>query len=147
MTKNYFDNIDVLIRGQIAEKKRIEKFAQSTIHYFMPRLRRNVLIEIKFTPNSDGIAYGYCSGDKDIVTIEISKKDPLKPLKKLKMKQMMQTLAHELIHAKQFIKGELTPTMQNFRGKNHIKTPYSRQPWEHEAYKKEEFIYHLFWEK
>lgn len=145
MKKIWFDNIDVVFKGQIAEKKRITKFVRSTIHYFMPRLRRDVEIQITFSKSLDD-AMGYCLGDKNTIDIEISKTHPITG-KKCTMSEMMLTLAHELVHAKQFLRGDLTPKLMNYKGKKHQLTPYSRQPWEREAYKKEEFIYDLFWVK
>ena len=146
MTKKiWFDNIDVSFKGQIAEKKRISKFCRSTIHYFMPRLRREVEIQISFTKSIPD-ALGYCLGDKNFIDIEISKTNPMTG-KPQSMSQMMMTLAHELVHAKQFSRGDLTPSLVNYKGKKDKFTPYSRQPWEREAYKKEEMIYDLFWSK
>lgn len=139
MKKTFIENIHVDFKGQIKDKKRIEKYVKSVLHYFMPRLRRNIFVEVKFTKDLGG-DYGYCLGSKDHVEIEIGKYN-------FSLDQMMVTLAHELIHAKQFLKGELTPTMKNWKTFNYEGVPYSRQPWEREAYKKEEFIYELFWVK
>lgn len=141
MTKKiYFDNIHVDFHGQIREKKRITKYVRNVLHYFMPRLRRNVVIDISFKKGLDGDVYGYCLGDKHNVEIEIFKGN-------LTLDQMMLTLAHELIHAKQFLKGELSPTCRNWKAHNVVHKPYSRQPWELEAYKKEELIHDMFWVK
>ena len=46
-----------------------------------------------------------CTGNKKEVEIEI--------VKHKSMDVMMLILAHELVHAKQFLKGELSPTMKN----------------------------------
>ena len=137
--KIYFSNIHVDIHGQIAEKKRIQKYVRNVLHYFMPRLRRNVFIDITFKKDLGG-DFGYCMGSKDHVEIEIGKYNQ-------KLDQIMLTLAHELIHAKQFIKGELSPTLRNWKTHNYTSIPYSRQPWELEAYKKEEMVHDIFWVK
>ena len=47
----------------------------------------------------------------------------------------MSTLAHELVHVKQFARGELDPALQYWKGKNHMDTEYWQQPWEIEARK------------
>ena len=60
---------------------------------------------------------------------------------------MMLNLAHELVHAKQFIKGELHPTLYKWKKfkKDYAKTPYFKQPWEKEAYLMEDKIFNQFW--
>ena len=45
----------------------------------------------------------------------------------------MSTLAHELVHVKQFARGELTDNLQYWKGKDHSETKYWEQPWEKEA--------------
>ena len=45
----------------------------------------------------------------------------------------MSTLAHELVHVKQFARGELTENLQYWKGKDHSETEYWDQPWEKEA--------------
>jgi len=45
----------------------------------------------------------------------------------------MSTLAHELVHVKQFARKELTENLQYWKGKDHTETAYWEQPWEKEA--------------
>jgi len=45
----------------------------------------------------------------------------------------MSTLAHELVHVKQFARGELTHNLQYWKGKDCSDTDYWKQPWEIEA--------------
>ena len=99
------------------------------------RLRRNVFIDITFKKDLGG-DFGYCMGSKDHVEIEIGKYNQ-------KLDQIMLTLAHELIHAKQFIKGELSPTLRNWKTHNYTGIPYSRQPWELDTKKKKWFTISL----
>ena len=47
----------------------------------------------------------------------------------------MSTLAHELVHVKQFARKELDPALQYWKGKDHVDTEYWQQPWEIEARK------------
>lgn len=47
----------------------------------------------------------------------------------------MSTLAHELVHVKQFARKELDPALQYWKGKDHVNTEYWKQPWEKEARK------------
>lgn len=142
--KYYMINID--ISGQIARKRDIYNYIEDVIYHLHPRLRRNVDLSLHIVshkPELKDYHYATCSGNNKVVDIELNRLD--EHGKKFTHDQMMLNLAHELIHAKQFIKGELSPKLQRFKRKYHGKTPYSRQPWEKEAYKMESKIYNMFW--
>jgi len=134
--------INIYLTGQIAQKRRINTYVRSILTYLMPRLRRDIDIYINVTKECDDGAYGLCWGDRNEVEIHLSRETQGV---KIPLEEMMQTLAHELVHAKQFIKGDLSPMMRNSKTVYHAKTPYSRQPWELEAYRKEERLLQTFW--
>ena len=59
---------------------------------------------------------------------------------------MIKTVIHELVHVKQYVKGELIERTHGkyktiWKGKDHSKTSYSRQPWEKQAYRLQESLY------
>lgn len=45
----------------------------------------------------------------------------------------LSTLAHELVHVKQFCRGELNPTLSRWKTKDYTNADYWDQPWEKEA--------------
>ncbi len=138
--------VNVGITGQIARKNDIHGYIQDTIYHLHPKLRRNVDLELSITSYrmEDGdYNYATCSGNRSGIEIVLNRLN--EDGRKFTHDQMMLNLAHELVHAKQFIKGELSPKLQRFKRKYHGKTPYSRQPWEKEAYKLENKIYNMFW--
>lgn len=140
----YMINID--ISGQIARKKDIYNYIEDVIYYLHPRLRRNVdltLHIVSWKPELKDYHYATCSGNKSLIDIELNRYN--EKGEKFTHDQMMLNLAHELIHAKQLIKGDLSPKMQRYKRKYHGNTPYSQQPWEKEAYKNESKIYNMFW--
>ena len=65
-------------------------------------------------------------------------------------KQILIWLAHEMVHVKQFVKGELwdyEDTRVVWKSKQYSnKQPYNEQPWEKEVYRLEEKLFNL-WEK
>ena len=66
----------------------------------------------------------------------------LKPVKDLQA--LGATLAHELTHVAQFVKGTLQVTARGkrWRGKFYgLKTPYLDQPWEVQAFSKQEILF------
>lgn len=65
---------------------------------------------------------------------------------KLSLEQLIQTLAHEMVHVKQYAKGQLKIVYPN-RGKSYFtwlgkkyKTNYYESPWELEAFSRERIL-------
>ena len=135
--------INIQLEGQIAQKRRVTTYIRSILTFLMPELRRDVDVTVTTVSQCEGGALGLCYGARDSVEIELSR---TLMGDKIPLEEMMQTLAHELVHAKQFIKGELSPKMTRFKTIYHAHTPYSKQPLEHEAYRKEVKLYKIFWE-
>ena len=59
-------------------------------------------VDISFVKEADG-SYGYCVGDDELSEVFIAKNIDGVPIP---YREMMVTLAHELVHAKQFAYGE-----------------------------------------
>ena len=134
----------VTINGRIAKKQKVKKYSEEVLLDLMPRLRRNVDIDVYVVTECDEKNYALCWGDKNEVEIELARKSGSK---KFTLEEMMLNLAHELVHAKQFLKGELHPTLHKWKKfkKDYAKTPYFKQPWEKEAYLMEDKIFKQYW--
>ena len=134
----------VTVHGRIAKKDKVKEYSEQVLTDLMPRLRRNVHIDIYVITECDEKNYALCWGDKDEVEIELGRKSGKK---KFTLDEMMLNLAHELVHAKQFIRGELHPTLYKWKKfkKDYAKTPNFKQPWEKEAYLMEDKIFNQFW--
>jgi len=124
--------------GRIAQKKRIKEYINNILYFYLPTIRRNVHIEITISNTCDDDLYGACWGDKRSIEITLARKD-------LTLDQMMHNLAHELIHAKQYLKGELSPYKHMWKGKDYSECSYLTLPWEQEAYANEEKLYKFYW--
>jgi len=134
----------VTINGRIAKKQKVKEYSEEVLLDLMPRLRRNVDIDVYVVTECDEKNYALCWGDKNEVEIELARKSGSK---KFTLEEMMLNLAHELVHAKQFLKGELHPTLHKWKKfkKDYAKTPYFKQPWEKEAYLMEDKIFKQYW--
>jgi hypothetical protein len=132
----------VNITGRIAKKKQIELFVYNVMQYLMPRLKRQVGIDIAVVSKCDGNNSALCWGDKDGVEIEIARQSFDY---KFTLEEMMLNLSHELVHAKQFIKGDLHPNLNKWKRIDFSNVPYSRTPWEKEAYLLEDKLVNKFW--
>ena len=85
--------------GKPYQRIRVESVVNYCIKKLMPRMQ-TLDIDIKLT-NLKGKAYGYClSLDKRTFELEIEKK--------LNLKTLLTTVAHEMVHVKQYARAELT---------------------------------------
>ena len=132
----------ISVNGRIAKKKQVETFIFDVLEHLMPRLKRNVSIDVNIVTRCDKQHYALCLGDKNSVEIELARGSCET---KFSLDEMMLNLAHELVHAKQFIKGELHPNLNRWKSLDYSNTAYSRQPWEKEAYLLEDNLVETYW--
>lgn len=136
--------LSVHFSGRVKQKSRLENFACDVINEILPReFKRDVEIHVRFC-KIDGVM-GYASvEEKDVITIEVDNRYP--------SEIVAATLAHELVHAKQYIRGELNPTMTRwmkqeipYGPRGGLKIRYRQQPWEKEAFKREKELTEWYW--
>lgn len=130
------------INGRIAKKKQIENFVFDVLTHLMPRLKRDISIDVNIVTRCDNHHYALCLGDKDSAEIELARGSGDLTFT---LEEMILNLAHELVHAKQFIRGELHPNLNRWKNLDYSNTLYSRQPWEKEAYLLEDKLINKFW--
>jgi hypothetical protein len=141
--------ITVDIKGRCPQKKKLERFAYDVIHsFFNSRFRRDVCINIQVQRSLENDYLGLCIGDLEDVDIELARYD--EHGEPLDAEYMAQNLAHELVHAKQYLKGQIDGTMR-YRQSSKTKwidctdVAYQDQPWEIEAYDLEEKLLEKYW--
>ena len=138
----------IYLSGHIKNKKQVENFCDKVLHHFFKnRIKRDIDIDIRITKSlSDGTAGG-CYGDHESIVIEIAKgvQVPNQRYMLYDYKEVIVTLAHELVHAKQFIKGELHPSLNKWKRLDYSNVAYSRTPWEKEAYLLEDKLLETHW--
>ena len=116
--------------GQEYQRKHVESMVEFCIKTLMPRMRTlDITVRLKNTKD----AMGYClEGDTNReFEIEIDKKQTLR--------KMLETVAHEMVHVKQFARRGLHPHNDDWYGKtyNPKKVSYWDLPWEIEAHGRE----------
>ena len=128
--------MNVYYNGKVPNSFVVESFVNSVVkHLKINRLKRD--IEINFVDHIDsGRTWGVCYGDSDSVVIEVARKDLER---KRSFMELMITLGHELVHARQFLRGELKTVNGNNVWKNQLfeKFTYKTAPWEIEAHEAE----------
>jgi len=116
--------------GKPNQCKYVESMVEFCIQKLMPRMETlDITVKLK-TPKG---AMGYCleTDNKRTFEIEIDRNQKLRPL--------LETVAHEMVHVKQFARRELHPSTDTWYGKtyNPKKVSYWDLPWEIEAHGRE----------
>ena len=94
---------------------------------------RSKWVTVKFVKSVDG-NMGDCIGDTDEVDIRIDKT--------MSWDDQMITLAHEMVHAEQMLRGKLADGMR-WRNRNYEKCRYEYQPWEVSAHLLEDKLFKI----
>jgi hypothetical protein len=119
-----------VIGGKPNQRKYVESITEFCIKTLMPRMR-TLDITIKLKTLKD--AYGYCLETDNNRTFEIEVH------RDLKLRTLLETVAHEMVHVKQYARRELHPVNNTWCGKtiNPKKISYWDLPWEIEAHGRE----------
>lgn len=128
----------VEFKGRMKNRKKYEQFACEVVDHLLPRsFKRDIVIGIEFVKTLD--ACGYCTLEgEDEILIQVNTENDEKTI--------AQTIAHELVHAKQYIRGELNSTMTRWMRQEVAKgLKYDDQPWEIEAFEKEVELTEMYW--
>lgn len=140
--------IYVDITTRCPQRERVLDFAVRVIEsFFTHRFQRDAFIDITVGKIQDGYL-GFCVGDREQIDIDLSRRGVEDEM--LSPKDIARNLAHELVHAKQFIKGQIDGDMRYRKSTaakwvDHTDTEYLDQPWEQEAYGLEEELVERFW--
>lgn len=147
--KGHFMNVEV--SGH--RSKKFKNFVARAVEYYatllLPKKKVPYLcVDIVFKKRLDGDSDGYCydqgkDGRYHDFEIEVAKGKSVR--------DTLQTIAHEMVHLKQFCTGELKDgvvpaTTSVWKGKiiNEKSTDYWDLPWEIEAFGREKGMYHRF---
>jgi hypothetical protein len=117
--------------GSVNQRKYVESIANFCITMLMPRMRSlDITIKLK---QLNGSAYGYCC------ELSTNREFEIEVERTLKLRTLLETVAHEMVHVKQYARRELHPVHNSWCGKtyNPKKTSYWDLPWEIEAHGRE----------
>lgn len=132
----------VEIFGNIRHKNQIELMCYDALKYLMPRTKKQVDVEVHFINKCDGNVAGDCYGDEEEVFINVAKNSYGYTYT---FNERILTLCHELVHAKQFIKGELAGSGTVWKGIDYsLIRGIKNQPWEQEAFQLEVELYNRY---
>jgi len=122
-------NIDV-IGGSKSQKKHVVQMVEFCAGKLMPRLN-NLDITVNLCKPKGAMGYCLETDDKRTFDIEVDKTQPLR--------RVLETVAHEMVHVKQYARRELHPDKHVWMGKtvNPKTVSYWDLPWEIEAHGRE----------
>ena len=120
------------------------KFIEACLNHLIPTAPEhdvNVLINIKKRLKSGNV--GQCIGDCSEITIELARfyEDGIA----LTKDELAANLAHELVHAKQYIFDEINAVDYTWKSNDYSECDYWDQPWEVEAYHREKVLTKKYW--
>lgn len=133
---------NILVTGGKSYQKEIMfKAAQWLLKELLPRYRTiDLEISLEDSLKKEG-AYGFCE--------EVEKREFVITVDKtVSLRNMIATLAHEMVHMKQHIKGELKYNPQTVMWKSKTYSydhSYKNQPWEKEAFRLEMKLTDKMW--
>ena len=113
------------------------------------RMAKNIYLDIKLTNDlkKKEKAYGYCHIVDDSLIRPREFMIELDASMKYKFDQILTWLAHEMVHLKQFVRGELFDYENGrvqWKSRTFGRVHYTDQPWEKEAYRLEGYLYKEF---
>ena len=119
-----------VIGGSKSQKRHTQGMVEFCADKLMPRLH-NLDITVHLCKPKG--AMGYCLEGDDNRTFELEI-DRTRPLR-----QLLETVAHEMVHVKQYARRQLHPNRESWLGKtyNPKKLSYWDLPWEIEAHGRE----------
>ena len=139
--------------GRFPQQSRLEDFASDVINHFFPRdLKRKVYVGIEISKNLEDndagtcVDYGVENGTR-MIQVNLSRRyiDEDENFA-YSVKEIATTLAHELVHVKQNLKGELNNKLLSATLKENMTSDYySRMPWEAEAFDLQDYLVDLYW--
>ena len=116
--------------GKQYQQQYVESMVEFCIETLMPRMRTLDITVKLCKPNK---AMGYC------LELDTNREFELEIDKTQSLRKMLETVAHEMVHVKQFARRELHPATDVWYGKtyNPKKMSYWDLPWEIEAHGRE----------
>ena len=126
-------------------KPYVERAANFYAEFLIPnkRLRDNINLEIRFNPKID--EYGYASIE-DYNEYNKPRYFLVEIHPWIGAPNILKTLAHEMVHVKQYVRGETNETLSKWRGVpiDSDKLDYFLHPWEMDAYSLETALVYKF---
>ena len=139
--------------GSASQKKHIPSVINFCVEKLMPRMK-DLNITVRLVDLSKTDAYGFCTADPegDATRGDRPREFELEIHKNMSLRKVLETVCHEMVHVKQYARGELYESSRiakhRWQGKWLHKDPdYWDCPWEIEAAGREAGLFIRWCEK
>jgi hypothetical protein len=132
------------VTGQVKNKKKVKEYLDNLSKELGINRMWSKVIFVRFKTKLDNDSQGLCWGDykEGYAEIKIARTSEGNDIP---YDMMMQTLAHEMVHAKQYLRKELNGWTNSWMNRKPRNYKYENAPWEKEAYGREEELYKKCW--
>ena len=123
--------------GSKTQKKHTRTMVEFCVNMLMPRMKTlEINVHIKDFKEDD--SYGYAIATNEACDVRPREFD-VDINKHTRLRRLLETVAHEMVHVKQYARREMNPHSDNWLGKtyNPKKVSYWDLPWEIEAHGRE----------
>jgi len=130
------------------KKSRFDPFIDNVINALFHSDDTNATIELEFVKQLGDNHAGLCTGNTELVQIMLSERFSFEcgDTSSYCDQELASTIAHELVHARQFIRGEMNDEDYMWKGVDYESSDYRDTPWEIEAYAMEKVLVDIYWE-
>jgi hypothetical protein len=128
--------------GTNSQKKHVASVVNFCVTKLMPRMK-NLEIVVRLKDLTKSGAYGYCMADPngDAERLDRPRTFELEIHNKMGLRKILETVCHEMVHVKQYARGELYQGVRvnkyRWQGKWVGDMDYWDEPWEIEAHGRE----------
>jgi len=147
--------IYLVSKGRVKNKAQYMSFAENVLNEIFPRefTKREIVIGVYFKNIVDEGIYGQaiCEDDNEYL-IEVAKFIRDTKLRPVTSVEIATTIAHELIHIRQYVRRELNSTLTRWKDqtipygpRGGLQMRYEATPWEREAFRMEKELTAAFW--
>jgi len=134
-------NFVLVTGGRQKQRAEVEGIVNWCIAELMPRMRTlDIEVRLRDILTTEG-AYGWCdSTDNRTFFLDIHKKEN----EYFCREDYVKTIIHEMVHVWQWATGlckDYADGRRMWKNKDYTNCPYSKQPWERQAYRLQETLY------
>lgn len=139
-----------VVGGTKSQKRRVSSMVEFCAKKLLPRMTSLDIIVNLITIPSD--ACGYCIAYSEGNNLDRPRDFVLQVDRTNKLHTVLETVAHEMIHLKQYARGELYYSTVKRKHRWHgrwinYRLSYAQQPWEKEAYNEEKTLLNCWLKK
>lgn len=132
----------MIVKGKLTRKQMLAMDYFASI-LLTPQLKKHIIVAVTFKSKMSALGFTCV---EDYNKAGKPREFVLEIYRKQSENEILRTIAHEMVHVKQYAYGELDEEGKRWMNReiDHDKIPYANRPWEIEAYSIGDLIYKDF---